>query len=348
MRSWTLNVLIVAALTSGCTHVQLRRNTVNQMSTVHDLQQQQVLDNLAMFVHNRGSYPYFSMVLQGTSTLTDTGSLAVTDGWLRAGTHFLYNSLGVNPSASRVAAEAWTINPVNDSVKLTLMRCCYRIAVDGCMGTYSDGCPDCQTLLDHFYSFSKVQSQSNSATQGMSSGPDGAHPTADNTDAPQVDRGTGNAEPVPAPPPNSVADNLGAGGAAAAPKDAASNPPVTSHYDGIVTPDCIRFRGCWFCYGRKVPKRYRKCCMVGHYCGTYVWVPQENLDELTKLTILIQDIAYYSFPPPSGSNALGPGGGGPGAYYPERSISPQPYTTLSTLQILRAFSPSPLSPVPGT
>ncbi len=113
-------VLSLMLAVSGCTHAQLRRNTVNQMSTVHDLQQQQMLDNLAMFVQNRAAYPYFSVVTQGTSTLTDTGSLAATNSWSRVGGSFVFNSLGINPTDSRAAAEAWTINPINDSVKLTV------------------------------------------------------------------------------------------------------------------------------------------------------------------------------------------------------------------------------------
>ena len=44
-----------------------------------------------------------------------------------------------------------------------------------------------------------------------------------------------------------------------------------------------------------IPKGH--CCkLVGHYCDTYVWVPPEHVDELTKLTLLIEDIRIYEFP----------------------------------------------------
>lgn len=86
--------------TMGCTHNQLRRNTVNQMATVHDIQQQQVLDNLAMFVANRNAYPYYSVVSQGTSQLIDQGTLNVSSGFIRNSTNFIFSSLGINPSTS--------------------------------------------------------------------------------------------------------------------------------------------------------------------------------------------------------------------------------------------------------
>ena len=35
---------------AGCADVQLRKNSVSEATAVHNLQQQQVLDNLAMFV----------------------------------------------------------------------------------------------------------------------------------------------------------------------------------------------------------------------------------------------------------------------------------------------------------
>src|SRR4051794_11674873 len=45
----------------GCTSVQLRNNTLSQAEAVHQVQQQQVLDNLAMFVVNPNAVPFFSI-----------------------------------------------------------------------------------------------------------------------------------------------------------------------------------------------------------------------------------------------------------------------------------------------
>ena len=45
--------------TTGCTHLQLEKDSVNQAYTVGDLEQQQVLNNLAMFVYNYNSTAVF-------------------------------------------------------------------------------------------------------------------------------------------------------------------------------------------------------------------------------------------------------------------------------------------------
>ena len=57
----SLGVLFVMLWLAGCTHVQLKRNTVRQAFTVGDIQQQQVLNNLARFVYDINSLPSFSI-----------------------------------------------------------------------------------------------------------------------------------------------------------------------------------------------------------------------------------------------------------------------------------------------
>jgi hypothetical protein len=37
----------------------------------------------------------------------------------------------------------------------------------------------------------------------------------------------------------------------------------------------------------------RNACYVGHYCDTYVWVPPENVEMLTRLTLAILDIHTF-------------------------------------------------------
>jgi len=315
------------------------------MSTVHELQQQQVLDNLAMFVHNRDSYPYFSVVSQGTSMLTDTGTLAVSNGWGLSSTGaFIFNALGVNPMYSRAHQGAWTINPVNDSIKLQVMRCVYRCAVAGCLGTPPDGCPNCANLFYAYYNMEPPPPWDNSLPypSGSSNNPMDPSNTVNMTDI--------KVRAAPAPSDGvqtitgeiaSSADNQFQGytlsvidddeGAEArivvsSKKDSATTtqfvvtPPFShvlavapkpgvnvfdlTQYNrlpirGTVTPECLQFDKCWFCCGSALPKPYRKCNLVGHYCGTYIWVPPSGVDELTKVTMLIQDIAYFD-PPYSG------------------------------------------------
>jgi hypothetical protein len=68
--------------------------------------------------------------------------------------------------------------------------------------------------------------------------------------------------------------------------------------NGAVTSECINAdQHCWLCVGCKkcVPK-HCPCMYVGHYCGTYVWVPPQGSDELTKLTLAILDFALHDQP----------------------------------------------------
>jgi hypothetical protein len=58
----------------------------------------------------------------------------------------------------------------------------------------------------------------------------------------------------------------------------------------------------WFFVGRKkdVP---RNACYVGRYCDTYVWVPPENVELLTRLTLAILDIHTFRSERIGGSRA---------------------------------------------
>lgn len=156
--AWAAGVrLIVAAgllAACGCMHVPLRKNTANEARTVGDLYQQQVLDNLAMFAYDPNSVPYFSYANQGSSSISDQGSVGVAPSWSRlaAGVPFLFTMLGTHAEAQRQAAVAFTLSPVNDPRKLELMRCAYQKAIAGCNGlSASTVCPDCQTRFKTFY-----------------------------------------------------------------------------------------------------------------------------------------------------------------------------------------------------
>lgn len=133
-------------LACGCTHVQLRKNSVNEAETVGDIQTQQVLNNLAMFVCDPNSLPYFSFPSQSSATVTDTGTAAATS------TFPISVSTVLGLTASRAAADGFTVQPINDPRKLELMRCAYQRAVQICgRGAVSTTCPDCETRFKMFY-----------------------------------------------------------------------------------------------------------------------------------------------------------------------------------------------------
>jgi hypothetical protein len=151
-RAAGLVVLALIGLTCGCTHMQLQKNTVRQARTLGDIHQQQVLNNLAMFVYDYNSFPSFSIPNQGGSNVTDTGTAAAAPGWSRGAGAFLFDSLGLSFGAAREAQESFTMTPVNDPRKLELMRCAYQQAASNCgYGEPSKHCPDCQAIMNKFY-----------------------------------------------------------------------------------------------------------------------------------------------------------------------------------------------------
>jgi len=70
---------------SGCAHVPLARNTQRQIRTIVDIQQQQVLDNLAMFTVNLHATPYFAVPNGGGTNVS-----AQQDGWFPMQTSIPY------------------------------------------------------------------------------------------------------------------------------------------------------------------------------------------------------------------------------------------------------------------
>jgi len=135
--------LTLALLAVGCTHTQLRWSTVKQADTLSDIYQQQVMDNLAMFVHDYNALPYFAFPSSGAATIDDRGGIGV--GSLNA----FRISTGAN--VSRGVQQSWQLSPVTDPHKLALMRCAYQAAVRNCgEGLVSTGCPSCDKRFEAF------------------------------------------------------------------------------------------------------------------------------------------------------------------------------------------------------
>ena len=116
-------ILVVGvACATGCTTGRLRQRTINQASTLPELQYQQVLNNLASFSVNPAALPWHVNLREGTTQLTDS----VTGGSL----------VDLGPPAvtqpqlfgSRTAVAQWGMSPVIDATELRLLRIAYRRA----------------------------------------------------------------------------------------------------------------------------------------------------------------------------------------------------------------------------
>lgn len=141
-------ILMLVGL-AGCAHRQLRWNTVQQSRTLTEIYEQQVLDNLAMFVHDSGSLPFFAFPREGGSDVTDSGQLTSDLGW--DSSRFTGGMLGLQ--GGRDIRESWVLTPVTDSRRLELMRCAYQQAISsaGIGSGPAMSCPDCERLAKRFY-----------------------------------------------------------------------------------------------------------------------------------------------------------------------------------------------------
>jgi hypothetical protein len=156
MRAW-MPVLAALLTASGCqTHLALRDDTIHATGTLTDLNYQQVLNNVALFVANPSALPSVAVINAGTVTVADqksvnasaTYSPTLTFAQQGGGALPILSLLG-NPSAQRGVTENWSLAPVTDIDNLRRIRCALQLLVlDG--GQTTD-CESCIELLRRFY-----------------------------------------------------------------------------------------------------------------------------------------------------------------------------------------------------
>src|SRR5271166_1933341 len=148
MRLSRIGFIIGLACVTGCTTGRLRQRTINQGSTLPELQYEQVLDNLAQFAVNPAALPWHVNLREGTTQVTDSlsGGAAVDLG---PPVTWFPQLLG-----SRTAVAQWGVSPVIDATELRLLRIAYRRAL---------GIPDIPTpeFLDELAHELKAQVPSN-------------------------------------------------------------------------------------------------------------------------------------------------------------------------------------------
>ena len=299
-------------IVTGCaTPMALRRQTTCQAETATDVHEQQVLDNLAMYLCDPYSVPSFSLATAGTNEMTDMCSGNLVFSWMRntAGL-FLFNAIGSTDAASRTKRQNWTMTPITDPRKLELMRCAYQRTLANCgvCGCECTGCPDCRKRFNKFYTGqefgSKLECKDGEMKLCYKCDEDGrlANLVPGPVDSACVcdkcacKKDSDAASPCASCQPKTV-DELPLNGPGL--QDGTFPKPFNCKEDcpkpnsGIVNSECLSCDGHrWFCYScnkKHVPKN---CGYVGHCGCMYVWVPcGPGRDELAKLTLVILDFA---------------------------------------------------------
>ncbi len=115
---------LLAMTSAGCSHLALARRTVSQGSTLTDIQNQQVLDNLAMFACNPNAMAWHVKVTGGVVQVADAGQGLI--GTNLGGPRVLSSNVNV----ARNVLGQWNVDPVNDPDEIGLLQIAYRKAID--------------------------------------------------------------------------------------------------------------------------------------------------------------------------------------------------------------------------
>lgn len=129
MRSFPLAPLLAALVlagSGGCNWSHLRSSTLNASRTIPDIQERQVLDNLARVADDPGNLPYYAVINSGLVNISDTGSGGLGSLFLQ---HQIFPSASLNASASRTITGNWSLNPAVSPDRIRAMRAAYQIAL---------------------------------------------------------------------------------------------------------------------------------------------------------------------------------------------------------------------------
>jgi len=117
-------LVVTVASSAGCTSVQLRHSTVEQIATITDLQHKIVLHNLAAVSCNPDAIPFQANLENGTTQVADSAFAQYLKQW-SAGIGLSALTFG----ASRDVVDQWGLTPVTDEITLRMLRIAYRRAL---------------------------------------------------------------------------------------------------------------------------------------------------------------------------------------------------------------------------
>jgi hypothetical protein len=138
MRLLLVSLLIIPAC-AGCTTTALSKYTLEQIGTVGELRDREVMHCLAQVAADPDALPSFAVSSDGTTRITDTASIGGITTWTRAVNGFAGQTAALNVNRSPLGV--WTVDTVGDFERLAALRCACLWALLGA--------PPCDcTILD--------------------------------------------------------------------------------------------------------------------------------------------------------------------------------------------------------
>lgn len=121
---WRLLAILVLCLPAcGCTHLRLQKTTVDQGSTLTGMQQQLVLDNLAMFACNPHAVAWHVRVTGGLAQVSDQG------GGFLSGLFITAPQVITDVGVQRNVLDQWNLQTVIEPDDLQMLQIAYQKAI---------------------------------------------------------------------------------------------------------------------------------------------------------------------------------------------------------------------------
>jgi hypothetical protein len=112
-------LIALSTLLAGCATTTLDRTVISQASGITLIQQEMVLNNVAMFRKRPNSLPWHVKVTSGTVSVSDSLAPSFQLAWSPT-----LRTLAIAPSRS--VSLQWSIVPVTDNAELTALTSIYR------------------------------------------------------------------------------------------------------------------------------------------------------------------------------------------------------------------------------
>jgi hypothetical protein len=137
MRVWLMTALALPLFLNGCkTQQSLRENTVVTAATLAEVNYQQILDNVAMFVDNPAVLPSFATIGGGAVTVADHITVNVAPTYVptlafhqQSGAGLPILSIFFSPTCDRLVTENWALQPVENAHRLRDIGCAFQLLV---------------------------------------------------------------------------------------------------------------------------------------------------------------------------------------------------------------------------
>jgi hypothetical protein len=300
MRAWRLALVLTCAGTNaGCMTTQLRNRMAEQASSIPDVYYQVVLDNLAMIAADSARMPYFSDPQTARTSIARNANVSyginidlITAAPTNALAAFFGRTLVDKQTATLTGGQIdvgeWAAVTANDPDKLFSMRAVYRKTAGAATNE------DEEILKEFYYRHFEITDETLALLREK---------------RPEVHKAIGakleKLKGIEYLSVESFEKRLAADDVLGPDNVERYRRPILKYARMEHEPTefvsdsdthhllyIAALKPGWYGVGQKrdVP---RHACYVGHFGNTFVWVPPENLEMLTRLTLAILDIHTY-------------------------------------------------------